>query len=94
MTIGHSLETKQTRIFQSLVVACGVRKVWSKELKGLDKPSEQIRHLRQMLTDLGMSGRMSLEQAKAIKEKREFEQELSACPQLSPVHLFVSSSYV
>ncbi|KAH9940746.1 uncharacterized protein BXZ73DRAFT_98576 [Epithele typhae] len=58
------------------VVACGVRKVWSKELKGLDKPSEQIRHLRKMLMDLGMKGRMSLEQAKAIRQKREFQQEL------------------
>ena len=61
---------------QSLVVACGVRKVWSKEFKDLDKPSDQIRRLRQILADLGMTGRMSLEQAKAIKEKREFAQEL------------------
>lgn len=29
-----------------------------------------------MLAELGMSGRMSMEQAKAIKEKREFAQEL------------------
>ncbi|KAH9940747.1 uncharacterized protein BXZ73DRAFT_98578 [Epithele typhae] len=41
-----------------IVVCRGVRvrKVWSKELKGLDKPSEQIRHLRKMLMDLGMKG--------------------------------------
>ena len=62
------------------MVACGVRKVWSKEFKDLDRPSEQIRRLRQILTDLGMSGRMSMEQAKAIKERREFAQELGASP--------------
>ena len=60
------------------MVACGVRKVWSKEFKDLDKPSDQIRRLRQILTDLGMTGRMSMEQAKAIKQKREFEKELGA----------------
>ncbi len=58
------------------MVACGVRKVWSREFKDLDNPSDQIRRLRQILADLGMSGRMSLEQAKAIKAKREFAQEL------------------
>ena len=60
------------------MVACGVRKVWSKEFKDLDKPSDQIRRLRQILADLGMTGRMSMEQAKAIREKREFAQELGA----------------
>lgn len=60
------------------MVACGVRKVWAKEFKDVEKPSDQVRRLRKMLTDLGMTGRMSLEQAKAIKAKREFEQELGA----------------
>lgn len=53
-----------------------MRKVWAKEFKNIDSKSEQIRHLKRMLSDLGMSGRMSMEQAKVIKEKREFEQEL------------------
>ena len=61
-----------------MVYACGVRKVWSKELKGIDKPSEQISHLRKLLSDLGMKGRFSLEQAKSIKAKRDFEQEMGS----------------
>ncbi|KAJ7645499.1 hypothetical protein DFH06DRAFT_587521 [Mycena polygramma] len=61
---------------KSLVLACGVRKVWAKEFKDVDSPSQQIRMLKQILTDLGMSGRMSLEQAKAIKSRRELAQEL------------------
>ena len=38
--------------------------------------SAQIRHIKQILTDLGMKGRMSLEKAKAIKEQRELAQEM------------------
>lgn len=61
---------------QSLVVACGVRKQWVKVFEGLDQPSQQISKLQQILADLGMEGRLSLEKAKAIKEKRDFEKEL------------------
>lgn len=61
---------------QSFVVACGVRKQWAREFKGMEGPSEQIRRLKQILADLGMTGRMSLEQAKAIRAKRELAQEL------------------
>ena len=61
---------------QSFVVACGVRKAWSKEFKDLDEPSLQINRLKEILSNLGMTGRMTLEQAKNIKAKREFAQEL------------------
>ncbi|KAI0036182.1 hypothetical protein K488DRAFT_82290 [Vararia minispora EC-137] len=80
----------QIKKLKSLVLACGVRKVWVKELKGLDSPSEQVGRLRDILKDLGMTGRLSMEQAKAIKEKRELAQELrmfcfSPPPALSPL---------
>lgn len=73
-----SLASSLTRPSQSFVVACGVRKVWSKFFKAenADRPSDQIRALRKLLAELGMTGRLSLEQAKAIREKRELEQEL------------------
>lgn len=61
---------------QSLVFACGVRKVWSKKLKDIEPISKQITHVRGILSDLGMKGRLSLEQARTIKERREFQQEL------------------
>lgn len=61
---------------QSLVVACGMRKVWSKVFQDIDQPSQQIKKLKEILTELGMTGRMSLEQAKKIKEKRELAKEL------------------
>ncbi|KZT69301.1 hypothetical protein DAEQUDRAFT_272676 [Daedalea quercina L-15889] len=71
-----SKDEETIKRLKSLVVACGVRKQWAKEFKGMDRPSDQIRRLKQILSDLGMTGRMSLEQAKAIREKREFAQEL------------------
>ncbi|KAJ6619549.1 hypothetical protein B0H10DRAFT_2026216 [Mycena sp. CBHHK59/15] len=74
----HELTKDEETIkrLKSLVLACGVRKVWAKVFKDVDKPSQQIRMLKEILTELGMTGRMSLEQAKAIREKRELAQEL------------------
>jgi hypothetical protein len=53
--------------------------VWAKLFKDVEKPSQQIRMLKQILEELGMTGRLSLEKAKAIKEKRELAQELGWC---------------
>ncbi|KAJ7134502.1 hypothetical protein C8R44DRAFT_427027 [Mycena epipterygia] len=71
-----SKDEETIKRLKSLVLACGVRRIWAKVFKDVDSPSQQIRMLKQILSDLGMSGRMSLEQAKAIKEKRELAQEL------------------
>ena len=78
---------------KSFVLACGVRKVWSKAFQGLDTPQEQIKKLKGILVELGMTGRMSMEQAKAIKQKRELAQELGTdicfftpLPQLNSYH--------
>jgi len=68
-------EAKVKRL-KGFVLACGVRKVWSKEFKDLERPSQQIARLEQMLRELGMQGRFSLEQAKSIREQRELAQEL------------------
>jgi len=71
-----SKDEETIKKLKSFIVACGVRKVWSREFKDLDTPSKQIQRLRAILSDLGMTGRMSLEQAKSIRAKREFAQEL------------------
>jgi hypothetical protein len=59
------------------VTACGVRKVWAKLFAGLSE-REQISELKKILSDLGMTGKLSLDKARQIKEQREFDQELSA----------------
>lgn len=62
---------------QSYVVACGTRKQWAREFKDiLDDKRAQIKRLKEILASLGMTGRLSLEKAKSIKEQREFAQEL------------------
>lgn len=76
-TISHKLPiVVSITSTQSFVVACGVRKVWSKVFEGLDTPAQQIKKVKEILNELGMTGRSSLEKARAIREKREFAQEL------------------
>ncbi|KZP24467.1 hypothetical protein FIBSPDRAFT_735854 [Athelia psychrophila] len=71
-----SKDEEAVKRLKSYVNACGVRKVWSKEFQDLDQPSQQIKHLKELLDELGMEGRPTLEKAKAIKEQREIAQEL------------------
>lgn len=54
-----------------------MRKQWTRELDGLDT-SAQIAHIRKMLSDLGMTGRLSMEQAREVRAQRELAQELGA----------------
>jgi hypothetical protein len=70
-----SKEEETIKELKGLVRACGVTRMWAKELNGLDL-SSQITHIRKILSDLGMKGRMSIEQATRIRERREFAQEL------------------
>ncbi|KAJ3893438.1 hypothetical protein GG344DRAFT_74998 [Lentinula edodes] len=73
-----SKDEETIKRLKSLINACGVRKVWSKVFKDIsDSPSRQIALLRKMLADLGMTGRLSMDQAKSIKEKRELASELA-----------------
>ncbi|KAK0729621.1 hypothetical protein B0H67DRAFT_474084 [Lasiosphaeris hirsuta] len=67
------------RQIQSQLVKCGVRKIWGVELKkyGDDKKA-RIRHLKNMLTEIGMTGRFSESRAKEIKEQRELLADLDA----------------
>ncbi|KAK3349012.1 hypothetical protein B0T25DRAFT_591549 [Lasiosphaeria hispida] len=64
---------------QSQLVKCGVRKIWGVELKkyGDDKKA-RIRHLKNMLTEIGMTGRFSEARAREIKEQRELLADLDA----------------
>ncbi|KAJ2539085.1 hypothetical protein EV175_006387 [Coemansia sp. RSA 1933] len=62
---------------KSYVNKCGLRKVWSKELIGMNA-AQQIRHLKKLLEELGMEGRPTVEKCKKIKAKRELQAELAA----------------
>ncbi|EIM85911.1 uncharacterized protein STEHIDRAFT_121905 [Stereum hirsutum FP-91666 SS1] len=71
-----SKDEEAIKRLKSFVVACGVRKQWAREFKDLTLPSEQIKRLREILAELGMEGRLSMEKAKEIKTKRELAKEL------------------
>jgi len=76
------------------VVACGVRKVWKKEFADLDTPSGQMKRLKEILQDLGMSGRPSLDKAKSIRAQRELAQELSGYFELLESNALIVTSCI
>lgn len=63
---------------QGWLVKCGIRKLWGKELKPYETPKAKIKHLKQMLADVGMTGRYSIEKANQIKEARELAADIEA----------------
>ncbi|CEA17186.1 transcriptional regulator [Blumeria hordei DH14] len=71
-TADATLTTLQTQLRK-----CGLRTIWSIELKKYgDDRSAKIRHLQQVLSDIGMTGRFSEAKAKQIKEARELQADL------------------
>ncbi|KAF2670987.1 hypothetical protein BT63DRAFT_205513 [Microthyrium microscopicum] len=71
---------------QKQLTQCGVRKMWWRELKDFDTPKEKIRHLRQKLKDIGMTGRFSADKASEIKERLELEADLEAVQEYAERH--------
>lgn len=59
------------------IAKCGVRRIWKRELDGLT-PREALAKLSDTLRSLGVEGRPTLEKCKAVKRRREFEEEMSA----------------
>ncbi|KAJ2829189.1 hypothetical protein GGI24_002200 [Coemansia furcata] len=87
--LSKSSETTITNLKQ-YITKCGLRKVWAKELAGMSG-AQQIQHLKDMLSELGMEGRPTLEKCKKIKAKRDLLAELEEIgggddePDLAPV---------
>jgi hypothetical protein len=73
-----SADDAEIKRLQGWLVKCGIRKLWGKELKPYDTPKEKIRHLKGMLSEVGMDGRYSVEKARSIKERRELAADLEA----------------
>lgn len=69
-------DAEEIKRLQGWLVKCGVRKLWGKELAPYDTPKLKIRHLRDMLSKIGMTGRFSAEKAKQIREERELKADL------------------
>ncbi|KAL7918756.1 hypothetical protein ACQKWADRAFT_303258 [Trichoderma austrokoningii] len=68
---------------QSHLTKCGVRKLWHMELKQHgDNAGAKIRHLKKMLSDIGMDGRFSEAKAREIKEMRELQADVEAAQEM------------
>ncbi|MCJ1357918.1 MAG: hypothetical protein MMC33_007914 [Icmadophila ericetorum] len=72
------LDKEEIKRLQGWLVKCGIRKMWFRELAPYEKTKDKIRHLKEMLSDAGMTGRYSVEKATQIKEARELKSELEA----------------
>ena len=78
-----SPEEADVKKLQGQLVKCGVRKIWAFELKSCgDDVKAKIRHLKNMLRDIGMDGRFSESRAREIKERRELEADLEAVQEM------------
>ena len=71
-------DKEEIKRLQGWLSKCGIRKVWGKELKPYETSKAKIKHLKDMLSDAGMTGRYSTEKASQIKEAREMAADLEA----------------
>lgn len=79
----EDLDPDQVEIkrLQGWLVKCGVRKMWWRELQPYETPKAKIKHLKQMLEEVGMKGRYSLEKARQIRDERELKADLEQIQQ-------------
>ncbi|GAC76431.1 5'-3' exonuclease XRN1/KEM1/SEP1 [Moesziomyces antarcticus T-34] len=78
---GTEAEQRLARL-KKLVIECGVRKQWKKLYEAADVSETdfagQCTVVQGVLRELGMTGKGSVEQARKIREEREFADELAA----------------
>ena len=71
-------DNEEIKRLQGWLVKCGIRKMWFKELAPYSSSKAKVRHLKEMLTEAGMTGRYSQEKATQIREERELKADLEA----------------
>ncbi|KAI9727822.1 MAG: hypothetical protein M1834_007969 [Cirrosporium novae-zelandiae] len=81
-----SPDEAEIKRLQSFIVKCGVRKQWGKELAPFPDSKKKIKHLKEVLSDLGMTGRLSTAKALVIKEKRELLEDSKAAMEWNESH--------
>jgi hypothetical protein len=62
---------------KAFVLQCGVRKIWKRELEGLDE-RESIKKVRSILQQLGVEGAPTAEKCEKIRDKRELAEDIQA----------------
>ncbi|KAI5467074.1 hypothetical protein BGZ63DRAFT_476946 [Mariannaea sp. PMI_226] len=83
-SVSEDPQEAEIKKLQSQLTKCGIRKLWHNELKKYgDDPRAKIRHLKKMLSDVGMDGRFSEAKAREIKEMRELMAEAEAAKEMN-----------
>uniref|UniRef100_A0A060TGW1 ARAD1D34078p n=1 Tax=Blastobotrys adeninivorans TaxID=409370 RepID=A0A060TGW1_BLAAD len=59
---------------KSQLAQCGIRKQWNKVLGPMGTDSERVDYLKQLLADVGITGRFSAKKAQQVRERRELEE--------------------
>ncbi|CAG8627580.1 11521_t:CDS:10 [Paraglomus brasilianum] len=85
--VAHEDDKDDTTIknLKSYVLKCGVRKVWSRELKNLSK-KQQVSHLKSILNELGVHGRPTVEKCLQVRRTRELQAELNSMDVTNIIH--------
>lgn len=69
-------DAEEIKRLQGWLIKCGIRKMWHRELAPYDTAKLKIHHLKEMLSNAGMTGRFSIEKAAQIRDERELKAEL------------------
>lgn len=75
-----SMQGEKLKKLKSYVLKCGARKVWKKELEGLDI-NASISKVQSILKGIGVDGRPSIKKCAEAKKRREHQSELLAVDQ-------------
>jgi hypothetical protein len=85
------VDAEEIKRLQGWLIKCGIRKMWYKELAPYDTPKLKIKHLKDMLSDAGMTGRYSIEKAAQIRNERELKADLEALQEDGKLGVLIES---
>ena len=71
---GDRSENEVKRLKQYLSI-CGIRRRWNLEMKDMSS-SQQIKYLKSILDETGLTGRLSVKACKEYRKKKELEEEI------------------
>ncbi|KAL0094585.1 hypothetical protein F4703DRAFT_1922200 [Phycomyces blakesleeanus] len=77
-TAAVSPNEEKIKRLKQYVSKCGVRKQWAKEFSNCTSPKQQIKRLQEILVELGVEGRPTIEKCEKIKAQREIQDELAS----------------
>ncbi|KAI9013736.1 hypothetical protein CLU79DRAFT_388656 [Phycomyces nitens] len=75
---GATPNEEKIKRLKQYVSKCGVRKQWAKEFSDCTNDRQQIKRLQEILVELGVEGRPTIEKCEKVKMQREIKDELAS----------------